>query len=81
MVQPLWYPGLQCLSLSVLYEEVGMPANRKPLSRKALSVQDRQFEDLLRRAANYQKTRRRASTSKVRATKVRGRAQKRTRAA
>lgn len=53
-----------------------MPANRKPLPRKVLSAQDQQFENLLRRAANYQKKRRRSSAPKVRA-----RAQKRTRAA
>ena len=55
-----------------------MPANRKPLPQEALSVEDQKFEDLLRRAASYQKARRRARAPKLR---VGTRAQKRTRAA
>lgn len=41
-----------------------MPAHRKPLPRRVLSAQDRQFENLLRRAADYQKTHRRSSIPK-----------------
>ena len=54
-----------------------MRVNRKPLPRKASSAQDQQFENLLRRAANYQKAKRRRSST----PKVRAKAQKRTRAA
>ena len=42
-----------------------MPANRKRLPRKPSALQDEQFENLLRRAANFQKTRRKSAAPKL----------------
>jgi hypothetical protein len=47
-----------------LYEEIGMPANRKPLPQKASAAMDQQFENLLNQAARYQKMHRRSAVPK-----------------